>query len=349
MIAMMICLLLGGVVADRLPRHQVIIASDGLQAIAQAVSAFLILTDHALIWELVVLAVVRGVGFGFYMPAAQGLLPQTVSSEDLGQANAISSVGSQTAQIGGATLGGILVAFAGPGWGLAADAASFAAAGFLRVWMRFAALPATASKNIISDLHEGWHEFISRRWLWVVVVQFSGIAAISVGVLTVLGPVVAQAHLGGARNWGIIMSAYAAGSILCGLIMIRFRFGRALMAGLLCGQAFALFLFALAVPLAVPLVTATAFLAGVGTQVFDVGWATTMQQQIPQRILSRLSAYDILGSIALTPLGIVAEGLLAKAYGADVVLTIGGALIVALTIAVLCVGDVRHLRPASDS
>jgi MFS family permease len=126
--------------------------------------------------------------------------------------------------------------------------------------------------------------------------------------------------------------------------MTKFRFKRMLTTGLLCGQAFALLLFALAVPLTVPLIAGAAFLAGVGSQVFEICWTTTMQQEITQRMLSRLSAYDILGSMALTPIGVVIAGWLAKDYGtADVLLT-GGALIVVLTLGVLCVSDVRHLQ-----
>jgi MFS family permease len=201
-IAMMTCLLLGGVVADRLPRHRAIVAADGSQAVVQAVAAVLILTHHAQVWELVALAVLRGAGFGFYMPAAQGLLPQTVIDKQLSQANAISSIGYNTAQIGGAAIGGVVVGSAGPGWGLAADAASFAVAGLLRVWMRFDTLPSATARNVLKELHEGWCEFISRRWLWVIVLQFSGVAAISIGAITVLSPTVARTHLGGARSWG---------------------------------------------------------------------------------------------------------------------------------------------------
>ena len=71
-------LLLGGVVADRLPRHQVMVAANALQALGQAASAALLLTGHARVWELAALAALRGVGTGFYFPASEGLLPHTV-------------------------------------------------------------------------------------------------------------------------------------------------------------------------------------------------------------------------------------------------------------------------------
>jgi hypothetical protein len=110
-------------------------------------------------------------------------------------------------------LGGLLVGLAGPGRGLAADAASFAIAGALRLSMRFPALPPVQAPNVLHDLREGWHEFISRRWLWIIVAQFAFLIAVSSAVINVVGPLVAHSHLGGARSWGFIVAAYSAGAI----------------------------------------------------------------------------------------------------------------------------------------
>ena len=98
-----------GVIADRLPRHQVLVAANALQALAQAASAVLVLTGHAQVWELALLAAARGIGQGFYFPASEGLLPQTVHADKRAQANAMDRVGRNSGQIGGAALGGVLV------------------------------------------------------------------------------------------------------------------------------------------------------------------------------------------------------------------------------------------------
>lgn len=342
--AMAVFLLWGGVIADRLPRHQVIMAADALQAVAQALSAILVLTGSARIWELVTLATVRGTGFGFYLPAAQGLLPQTVSADHLGQANAMNRVGTNTAQIGGAALGGVIVGLIGPGWGLVADAASFAIAAAMRAGMRFPPLPTARGPHINHQLREGWHEFISRRWLWAIVLQFSLITPITFGTLSVLGPIVSDSRLGGAGAWGSILTAYAIGAVLCGIVMIKFRFQRMLLAGTLAVMVFAALIFALAVPLAVPFIVAAAFLAGASSEIFGVGWVTTMQQEIPPNTLSRVSSYDLLGSTIMAPVGTAVAGSLAAAFGSSVVLAIGGFLVIAFTLPVLLIPEVRSLR-----
>ena len=337
-------LLLGGVVADRLPRHQVMMAANALQALAQAASAGLLLAGHAQVWELAALAAARGVGSGFYLPAAEGLLPHTVPADQRAPANALDRIGRNSGQIGGAALGGVLVGLAGPGWGLAADAVSFAVAGALRAGMRFPALPTAPRAGLVHELREGWRDFISRRWLWVIVAEFAFVVAIVTGAQSVLGPLVADAHLGGARSWGLILAAEGVGAVLGGFVMIRFRPRRMLLAASLAVPADSVFFLALAVPLPVPVIAATAFAAGASVEVFSVNWATTMQQEIPPAMLSRLSSYDALGSFALAPVGTAVAGPLAASFGTSAVLTAGAILVVLLTAAVLLVPEVRNMQ-----
>lgn len=344
LVPVVVFLLFGGVVADRLPRYRVMVAGDVVQAAAQAASAAVVLSGHGAVWQLLALAAVRGTGFGFYLPAEAGLLPQTVAPEDRAQANAIDRVGRNGAQIAGSALGGVAVAALGPGWGLALNAASFALAALLRVGMRFTAIPPSEPAGIVRELREGWREFISRRWLWTIVVQFAFVNAIVLAAIDVLGPLVAKAHYGGARSWGFILAAYSVGSVIGGLAMIGLRPARMLLAATIAVPLAAPLLFALVPPLMVPLVAVAALLAGACFQVFGVNWATTMQQEIPLTALSRVSAYDALGSLALAPVGTAVAGPLADNFGTSPVLVIGGLIIVGLTAAVLIVPEVRKLR-----
>src|SRR5437867_8024582 len=72
--------LVGGVIADRLPRHAVLVASNLLSGTAQAVFAVLIATGHAQLWELMAIQAVRGTATAFFFPASQGIVPETVSA-----------------------------------------------------------------------------------------------------------------------------------------------------------------------------------------------------------------------------------------------------------------------------
>ena len=347
LVPMIAFLLLGGVAGDRFARHKVMMAANATQGAAQAVAAILMLTGTARIWELLVLAAVRGMGLGFYYPASQGLLPQTVPENDRAQANALARTSRNGAGITGASLGGILVGLAGPGWGLAVDAISFAIATALRAGMRFPALPAAGSESTLHQLRVGWREFLARRWLWVIVLTFTLMTAVTSGTINVLGPVVADARLGGAQSWGLIVASYGAGAVLGGLVMMRYRPQRMLLVAMTAASVFAILLFALAVPLAVPLIMAAALLVGLSSEVFMVNWVTTMQQEIPHDMMSRLSSFDAFGSFALAPVGVAIAGPLATSFGTSSVLTVGGFVIVGLSLIVLLVPEIRQLRRRS--
>lgn len=340
---------IGGVTADRLPRHLILTAATALQTLAQGSSAALLLTGHARIWQLAVLAAAGGTGQGFYYPAAQGLLPQTIPEDQRGQANALDRTGRAAAYISGSALGGLLTGLAGPGWGLAADAASFAAAGALLTTMRFPARTPAPPAGFARDLREGWREFTSRRWLWLTVAQLAIVVAISAATLNVLGPAVAASRLGGARSWGFILAATSAGAVLGGLAMIRFRPRRILAAAVASIPAYAPLLLALAVPLALPLDIAAAFLAGGCLEIFAVCWATTLQQEIPPAKLSRISSYEALGAFALAPAGIAIAGPLATAFGAPATLTAGAALLILLPALSLLTPEIRHMQRRKPS
>jgi hypothetical protein len=94
----------------------------------------------------------------------------------------------------------------------------------------------------------------------------------------------------------------------------------------------------------VPLVVLLAVWTGAGFALFDVFWNTTMAEQIPPHALSRASAYEWLGSLALTPVGYLLAGPLAEATSAEAVL-VGGAILTALVLALgLVPRDTRMLR-----
>src|SRR5712691_10641160 len=82
-------MLVGGVVADRLPRRAVMIGADVTRFVSQGVLAALLLSGHAQLWQLIVLQAAHGTGSAFFMPAVTGLIAESVSRERLQEANAL--------------------------------------------------------------------------------------------------------------------------------------------------------------------------------------------------------------------------------------------------------------------
>ncbi|WP_338776262.1 MFS transporter [Streptomyces sp. DG1A-41] len=338
-------LLIGGAVADRLPRHRVMVAANALNCLSQAAFAALVLTGDPRLWQMMLLAALGGTGQAFFGPAAEGMLMSSVSGEQAGRAFAVFRMAMQGAALGGAAVGGAMVAAIGPGWVLAADAAAFAVAGALRAFLDVGHIPPRApGGGLLADLREGWREFSGRAWLWAVVVQFSIANAVVAAADAVYGPLVARDHLGGAGPWGLALGAFGAGTVAGAVLMTRWKPRRLLLAGTLCVFPLALPSAALAVPVPIGVLYVVMFVAGATIEVFGVSWMTALHQEIPEDKLSRVSAYDWFGSVALVPLATAAAGPAEEAFGRTAALWGCAGLVVLVTAAALCVPDVRNLR-----
>ncbi|WP_428986098.1 MFS transporter [Streptomyces pyxinae] len=337
-------LLVGGALADRLPRHRVMVAANALNCVSQGLFALLVLAGEPRLWQMMVLTALCGTGQAFFNPAAEGMLLSSVSGEHTNRAFALFRLAMNGAGIGGAALGGALIAVVGPGWVLAIDAAAFAVAGTLRAFLDVSHVAErTPGGGLLADLRDGWTEFVSRPWLWSIVAQFAVVVAVIGAAEAVYGPLVARDHLGGARPWGLALAAFGVGTLCGAVLMMRWKPRRLLLVGTLCVFPLALPSAALAVPLPVEALAAVMFVSGVTLEGFGVAWMTALHQEIPEEKLSRVSAYDWFGSTAMLPLATGLAGPVENLVGRGTALWGCAALVVLVTGLVLLVPDVRNL------
>jgi len=160
----------------------------------------------------------------------------------------------------------------------------------------------------------------------------------------VLGPVVAENELGGAATWGFILAAGAVGTLVGGLVALRFRPERLLLAATLSVFPFALPLALLSFPAPAVSIGLAAFVAGLGTPLFGAFWDTAMQEQIPAEQLSRVYSYDMLGSFVFIPLGAAIAGPISTVVGVTETLVGAAAIVIVATLLVLSIDEVRTLR-----
>ncbi len=92
---MILLLLLGGVIADRFPRQQVMLWSDASRAVAVLLIAALGVAHLLQLWHLVLLALFFGTVRGFFSPAYQSIIPQLVEKGDLSSANSLTELSYQ--------------------------------------------------------------------------------------------------------------------------------------------------------------------------------------------------------------------------------------------------------------
>lgn len=336
----------GGVWADRVRRRSVlVVSSNTVRFVSQAGLAVLLITGAARLWELVALMAVYGVAAALFYPAMSGLVPQTVAESDLQSANALLSFTRSSSAIFGPALAGLLVGVTNPGLAIGIDSLSFAVSAYLFLIMRLPdAKKRAEGDGIWVQFRDGWTTVQSRPWVLATIVGFSVFSFAGRGSLFVLGPSIAQHLLGGAVVWGLLLTAAGAGAVAGDLLGLRLRPER-LIVGTIIGLMLscpALICVAIAAPVVVIGVAFIVF--GAATSFSDTMWYTALQEQVPAEALSRVSAYDWLGSTVFQPFGQALAGPLALLVGTASVLEGAAFLIFATTLVIVLMPSVRHLR-----
>ncbi len=347
-IAMVAFMLLGGVIADRLPRFRVMVAADLGAAAAWGGLAAMLITGWAPLWLLITLAAVAGMATALFWPAFTGVVPEVVPAPKLQAANSILRLGMNAARIGGFAVGGAAVALLGAGWAMAVNAGLLVASALFLAGLRTPVAErvggAPSAGNMLRDLHDGWKEFRSRQWLWVVVLQYSFVVMVLQAVWGVLGPVLANERLGGPKGWSWVLGAEAIGMLVGVVFAIRARPKRPIRLVVLL--TFPLASLPLALGLGAPLWLAmvAGLIGGIALDVLSVMWDTTMQREIPEESLSRVSSYDALGSLMFGPIGLLLAGPAVVLVGVDAALLISAAVTALASVAALCSPGVRRLE-----
>jgi MFS family permease len=346
--------LVGGVFADRFPPQRVIVAANLLMALGEGTFGLLALTSRPPLWAMIGLEAITGTGVAIFYPASQALLPRLVPRDLLQEASAISRLVMNVGQMSGAALAGLLVAAAGAGWALVLCGIGMVSTVPMLLAIRGSqpvtmgessrADPDPAARNMLAELREGWSEFRSHTWLWVIVAQFCVVMMAWYGAFSVLGPVVAREHLGGPAAWGAITAADAFGLIAGGLASLRFTPRRPLLFVVLTGGAIAISPLSLAMVLPLPAICVASFGLGVFVEMMMVQWTVTMARNIPPDKLARVSSYDVLGSVMAMPAGALIAGPLGAAIGADRAQYAAAAVIVVASALALMPRDIRTFR-----
>ncbi|MEA2508559.1 MAG: hypothetical protein QOG21_641 [Actinomycetota bacterium] len=339
--ARILILLLGGAMADRVPRRALMLIGDSIQALAVGTVAYLISIGQLHIWHLVVLGAITGAGSGILFAAATALVPQLVTEEFLASANSLTSTSRLLAfQLIGPAVGGVLVAAVGTTVAFSVDAASFLASIAALVLIRPRALAVTSSAALLTDVKEGFSYVKKRPWLWVTLLAVGTVGNFAAyGPLSVLVPLLVRSMHGGADALGLVYAGFGVGGVGAAVLSGSVRLPRDTSALAFLGWVVSgLGIAALGLASSVLMVAALLAVVGFFNEAAQVIWVTLLQIHIPERLLGRIASIDWFVSLSLQPLGLGLAGPAAAALG------VGGALVVGGTMAASAAG-LGFLRP----
>lgn len=343
-VPLVIMLPIGGVVADRVGRARVIAITDIVLSVVVFTVAALFLTGTATVPLLIGLSFLMGLLNGLWWPAMSGLVPEVMGDdENLQPANAYISVASNAGLILGNAVGGLLVAGFGSGIAIAIDGATFLVAGILVFTFRHVSTPHDSGESMVGDLAHGWRVFISFKWVWIITLSFSFIVMVERGAVEVLGPVIALEEYGGPAGWAFVLASVSAGFLVGALVGSRIRIRRPMLFGMLACLTLPAWLLCLALAAPLPVVAITGFAWGLAIELFMILWMTALQTHIPREALSRVNAYDAMGSLMFGPIGLALAGPLVAVVGLQTSFLVAAAVCVTAILAALLSRSVRGL------
>jgi MFS family permease len=338
--------LAAGVWADRLPRQLVMVVSDLVRAVVQVVTGALLIAGAAEVWMLAALAAVYGSADAFFWPAMNGLVPQTISSARLQEANALLGGVMSLSNVIGPAIAGILIAVADPGGAILLDAITFVVSAAFLARLKLGPVEREGETSFLAALRDGWREVTSRSWLASMLGAMSVYHVVVLPSIFVLGPVLAERELDGASSWAIITAAFGVGSVAGQLLIYRLPFRRPIRASALALIVASTQAVVIGSGLGTWGIAGLEAITGIAVSLFFTLWEISLQQQVPPRALSRVSSYDFFASAGLMPVGLVLAGPVSEALGLHATLRLMSAIGVASALACLAVPAVRNLaRP----
>ena len=340
-------LLVGGAIADRVPRRTLIIASDVLGGCVVGIVALLSATGQLRIEHVYVAAVVLGGADAFLRPAYTAIIADLVPGDVLRAGNAARLLGRSLARIAGPTVGGLAVAFGGPALAFGINALTFVFSfATLMLATPVRRIPASTT-SLIRDIREGFGYVFSVRWIWTTITYFMLVNVAYVGQSGVMTPLLVRDVLSGnAETFGVLISAYGVGTIVASVVVAQLtirRPGRLLFAfellAAICVLAIGL------VPI-LPAVVVFMALTGVGLASSTVIWEAMLQRHVPENLLGRVASIDLLGNSLINPIGPLAAAALVGSIGAAGAFAVAGAYAVAFASIGLVVSPVRRMEEA---
>lgn len=348
-IAMLCMSPMGGVIADKYGRVMVLGLMDMIGGTAFLVQAYFFSTGHVPIGVFITVNIVFGLSWGVFWPAFGGLMPALVDEKDLQKANSTNQFVANVAIISGTAVGGILVSTLGSTTALTIDALSFIICGAVVFSMRHLTESSESKSTMLDDLRHGWKVFLSFRWVVVIVAAFGLIVMSWAAAENVLGPLISIESFNGAKSWSFVLSAEAAGYIVGSLIGMKIRPKYPMRFLMIATFSVSIYIYSLSGPWKLWMIAVCAFFWGITLDLWGAIWTTALQKEVPRDSLSRVSAFDGMGSLSLRPLGLAIAAPMAEWLGLSHTLEIFAvvsAVIIAMT---LFVPQVRNMQFTENS
>jgi MFS family permease len=347
----------GGALSDRWSPRSLMLYSNAIRGVLVAIIAALVLTGHAALWQLYILAATFGVVDALFYPAVNAILPMLVDKPTLAPANALMQGSQQLTTMIGPALAGVVVAHVQTGPAFAVDAVSFAvatAAILFVVGGRRTAAGGLAKGNnpgLMATVRAGlgyvWMDPPVRSLILLIAAfNFAFSGPLLVGL-----PFLADHVLrGGSATFGVLLSGFGAGAVVgavvAGSVKRVRRLGTIVLTEAIgLGVGLALIGVAPNIPAAFAVLAAM----GLGAGFINVHVISWLQGRTPEEMRGRVMSLLMLGAIGLAPISYALAGAIVDLGPVALMFGVAGAIVVAASLAGLAAGVAGQMTYAPEA
>ncbi|CAM3133046.1 MFS transporter [Skermania piniformis] len=343
--------LVGGVLADRIPQKRILLGVAAVQTAVCAVLAVLSLSGLLTLWQLVAGALMIGIAGGLYFPAYSALVPALVPAEQLLAVNGLEGMTRPAlAQAAGPAAASGLIAAASPGAALAVAALTsgltvlFVSCMPLTPVRRAVDDGSPSARRLVQDVADGFRYMARTPWLLATLLFASLMVLVIIGPLEVLVPFAIRDHTGGGpREHALVLVAFGVGAVVGPAIVAsrplprRYLTVMVTMWGVGCVP---MVVFGLTSQLWLMIVAA--FVTGLLFDGAQVIWGTLLQRRVPAELLGRISSLDFFVSLAFMPVSMALSGTVAGVVGLKTVFLVAGLVPIGLAVIAIAAARMRQ-------
>jgi len=309
--------LFGGVVADRMPRRNLLVITQATMMVLAFTLSALTFLGKIQAWHIIALACLLGIANAFDAPARQSFTLEMVERQDLANAIALNGTMFNAATAIGPAVAGLTYALAGPAWCFAINGVSFLAVigALLLMQLRPVTRP-SGTQSALAEVREGLRYVAATDSVRLIITSLGAYSLIGMGTVALMPAWSVQVLGGDAATNGLLLSARGAGS-LAGALLIAALAQRKVKGRLMSlgGIAMGLLLLGFSAVRWLPL--SMLMLAGMGWGFMMVVNSANalVQMQVPDDLRGRVMAIYTLVFFGLGPVGALLIGLLAAQIG----------------------------------
>jgi MFS family permease len=325
--------LIGGVVADRVERRKILLASQYLQMTTAGLLTILTATGVVHVWHILCLSFASGLAQAFGGPAYQALIPTLVDKEDMPNAIALNSIQFNVAVMVGPALAGLALGRLGEKWCFGLNAISFLAPIISLSIIRTRFLPVKTAQSMFASLKQGIQFARQQNSMEALIVLAFFMTCLSVPLRTYLPVFVKDIFHRGPETYGNLLALMGLGSIFGSLTIASAgnlkKKGRVALAALAClGAGISGF----ALSKSLPLSYAILVVVGASMMVVFATVNSLVQMITTNEMRGRVMSVYNFAFRGGMPMGNLLSGWLVPIFTAPLVLCVNGFLLITLVL-----------------